>query len=102
PAGSGAFKVERWDAGQQLIYVRNDKWAGGPLPGAQRVIIREVPATATRRALIERGDAHLSFEIPSKDALELVANKKVKVVGSPIDNCLHVACLNYNFEPFKD
>ncbi|MDP3716116.1 MAG: ABC transporter substrate-binding protein, partial [Burkholderiales bacterium] len=28
PAGSGAFKVERWDAGQQLIYVRNDKWAG--------------------------------------------------------------------------
>ncbi|HET9663666.1 MAG TPA: ABC transporter substrate-binding protein, partial [Burkholderiales bacterium] len=102
PAGSGAFKVERWDAGQQLIYVRNDKWAGGASPAVQRVIIREVPAQATRRALIERGDAHLSFQIPNKDAQELATAKKVKVTGSPIDNCLYVACLNNNFEPFKD
>lgn len=102
PAGSGAFKVERWEPGQQLVYARNDKWVGGPLPGVQRVIIREVPATATRRAMVERGDAHLSFQIPNKDAQELAAAKKVKVVGSPIDNCLYVACLNYNFEPFKD
>ena len=102
PAGSGAFKVERWDPGQQLVYVRNDKWAGGPLPAVQRVIIREVPAQATRRALIERGDAHLSFQIPNKDAQELAGNRKVTVTGSPIDNCLYVACLNYNFEPFKD
>ena len=102
PAGSGAFRVERWDAGQQLVYVRNDKWVGGALPGVQRVIIREVPSQATRRALIERGDVHLSFQIPNKDAQELTANKKVKVVGSPIDNCIHVACLNFNFEPFKD
>ena len=82
--------------------MRNDKWVGGPLPGVQRVIIREVPATATRRAMVERGDAHLSFQIPNKDAQELAAAKKVKVIGSPIDNCLYVACLNYNFEPFKD
>jgi len=74
PAGSGAFKVERWDPGQQLVYVRNDKWAGGPLPAVQRVIIREVPAQATRRALIERGDAHLSFQIPNKDAQELAGS----------------------------
>lgn len=102
PAGSGAFKVERWDPGQQLVYERNDKWVGGPLPAARRVIIREVPAQATRRALIERGDVHLSFQIPNKDAQELAAAKKVKVIGSPIDNCLYVACLNYNFEPFRD
>jgi len=102
PSGSGAFRVARWDPGQQLVYERNDKWVGGPLPGVRRVIVREVPAQSTRRALIERGDAHLSFQIPNKDAKELMANQKVKVVGSPIDNCLHVACLNYDFEPFTD
>ncbi len=102
PQGSGAFKVERWDPGQQLVYVRNDAWAGGPKPALSRVIIREVPAIATRRALIERGDVQLSFQIPNKDAQELARNKKVKVVGSPIDNCLYVACLNTNFEPFRD
>lgn len=102
PQGSGAYKVERWDAGQQLVYVRNEDWVGGPKPALRRIIIREVPSQATRRALIERGDIQLSFQIPNKDAQELASNNKVKVVGSPIDNCLYVACMNYNFDPFKD
>lgn len=102
PAGGGAFKVERWDPGQQLVYARYDDWKSGPLPGAKRVIIREVPSQATRRALIERANAHLSFEIPHKDAKELKEAGAVKVVGSPIDNCLYVLCPNLVFEPFKD
>ena len=102
PQGSGAYKVERWDPGQQLVYVRNEDWVGGPKPALRRIIIREVPSQATRRALIERGDVQLSFQIPNKDAQELKQNPKVKVVGSPIDNCLHVACMNFNFEPFQD
>ncbi len=101
-AGSGAFKVERWDPGQQLVYTRNDDWKCGPLPGAKRVFVREVPSQATRRALIERGDVHLSHDIPAKDAKELSASKSVVVVGTPIENCLHVLCTNLTFEPFKD
>ena len=102
PQGSGAYKVERWDPGQQLVYVRNEDWAGGPKPALRRIIIREVPSQATRRALIERGDIQLSFQIPNKDAQDLASSTKVKVVGSPIDNCLYVACMNLNFEPFQD
>lgn len=102
PAGSGAFKVERWDPGQQLVYARNDAWKGGPLPGVRRVIIREIPSQATRRALIERGDAHLSHDIPAKDARELKAAGKVAVIGTPVENCLHCLCPNLSFEPFKD
>lgn len=102
PAGSGAFKVARWDAGQQLVYERNDDWACGPKPSLKRVIVREVPSQATRRALIERGDAQLSFSIPNKDAMELAKSTKVKVVGTPIDNTLHVVCMNQIFKPFTD
>ncbi|AFT72649.1 ABC transporter extracellular solute-binding protein [Alloalcanivorax dieselolei B5] len=102
PAGSGAFKVERWDSGQQLVYSRNDDWACGPVPKIQRVIIREIPSQSTRRALIERGDVHFSQSIPAKDARELEAAGKVKVVSTPIENCLHVLCTNLNFEPFQD
>jgi peptide/nickel transport system substrate-binding protein len=102
PLGSGAFKVARWDAGQQLVYERNDQWACGPVPSLKRVVVREVPSQATRRALIERADAQLSFSIPNKDAVELSKNDKVKVIGTPIDNTLYVACLNQIFEPFRD
>lgn len=102
PAGSGAYLVERWDPGQQLVYVRNENWAGGPKPEIRRIIVREVPSQATRRALVERGSVQFSHDIPAKDALEMASNRRVKVIGNPIENCLHVLCPNLNFEPFKD
>jgi peptide/nickel transport system substrate-binding protein len=94
--------VERWEPGQQLIYARNDKWTSGPLPDVERVIMREIPSQSTRRALIERGDIDMSFNVPPKDAKELGANPDVNVVSTPIENCMYVVGCNLKFEPFKD
>ncbi len=102
PAGSGAYKIARWDPGQQFVYERNDDWALGPKPAIKRVIVREVPSAATRRALIERGDVDLYMNVPAKDAKELKEAGKVKVEGAPIDNCLHVLGLNVKYKPFDD
>lgn len=99
-AGSGAYTVTRWDQGQQIVYDRNDGWVGGPVPEIRRVIMREVPNNSTRRALIERGDVQVSFDIPDRDASELVGT--VDVFSTPIENCIHCACLNTKFEPFQD
>ena len=100
PAGSGAFKVLKWSPGEQLVYERNDNWVGGATPAVKRVVVREVPSSATRRALIEKGDVQLSFGIPDKDAAELA--NKVDVFSTPIENCMHVLCTNRKFEPFQD
>ncbi|MFK7746097.1 MAG: ABC transporter substrate-binding protein [Roseobacter sp.] len=102
PAGSGAYKIATWQQGQQLVYERNDNWVGGPLPGFQRVVVREVPSPATRRALIERGDVQMSFNIPNKDASELAEMDSVDVYSTPIENCMHCLCPNFSFEPFQD
>lgn len=100
PAGSGAYKILRWNPGEQLVYERNDDWVGGPLPAIKRIVIREVPSPATRRALIERGDVQLAFGIPDKDAAELA--DKIDVFSTPVENCIHCLCPNNNFEPFQD
>lgn len=102
PAGSGAYQVIRWDPGQQFVYQRNEDWALGPKPGIARVIVREVPSAATRRALVERGDADLYMDVPAKDAKEFKEAGKVKVSGAPIDNCLHVLGLNVAQPPFDN
>lgn len=102
PAGSGAYKIARWDAGQQFVYERNEDWALGAKPGIKRVIVREVPSASTRRALTERGDADFYMNVPAKDATEFMAEGKVSVSGAPIDNCLHVLGLNLNVKPFDD
>jgi len=101
-AGSGAFKIARWDPGQQFVYERNENWALGPKPGVKRVIVREIPSAATRRALTERGDADLYMNVSAKDAKEFMEAGKVSVSGAPIDNCLNVLALNLKHKPFDN
>jgi peptide/nickel transport system substrate-binding protein len=66
----------------------------------KRIVVREVPSPATRRALIERGDVQMSFGIPDKDAAELA--DVVDVFSTPIENCMHCLCPNTKFKPFQD
>jgi peptide/nickel transport system substrate-binding protein len=99
-AGSGAYQIEKWTPGQELIYHRFDDWKSGSLPKIQRVIWRVVPSPSNRRALIERGDADVSFDLPPKDVSELAEEKKLKVVGTPIDNCIVYIDMNVKIPPF--
>jgi peptide/nickel transport system substrate-binding protein len=100
-AGSGAFKVEKWTAGTEVIYARNDAWKCGPLPALKRVIWRMVPNAGNRRALIERGDADISFDVPAKDYAELKA-KSFKVAANPISNGMFCIELNVKKPPFDN
>ncbi len=102
PAGSGAFKVAAWKPGEQLVYERNDDWTSGPVPAIKRVVLREVPSQATRRALLERGDVQMSFNMPNKDAKELSEIDGLTVNTTPIENAIYCLCPNLSFEPFKD
>jgi len=46
-AGGGAFKVEVFRPGQEIVYVRYDDWKSGTLPKLRRIVQRDVPAPAT-------------------------------------------------------
>jgi peptide/nickel transport system substrate-binding protein len=101
-AGSGAYKVEKWTPGQEIIYVRNDNWKCGPLPKLQRVVSRAVPSAGTRRAMIQRGDVDVSFDISPKDAAEMATNRSVKVVSSLMENSVQFLAMNVKMKPFDD
>ena len=47
-----------------------------------------IPSAGNRRALIERGDADISFDLPPKDVAELAKEDKLTVVGTPIENAI--------------
>lgn len=100
-AGGGAFKVDKYTAGTEVIYVRNDTWKCGPLPTLKRVIWRMVPSAGNRRALIERGDADISFDMPTKDYAEL-KEKKFSVAANPISNGMFCIELNVTKPPFNN
>ena len=56
----------------------------------------------TRRALLERGDVNLSFNMPNKDAKELTGMDGVTIQTTPIENSIYCLNPNLSFEPFQD
>ena len=100
--GGGAFKVEAWRPGTETIYTRNDDWKNGPMPTLRRVIARDIPSPSTRRALIERGDADISYGLPPKDFKDLADAGKVRVAAVPIPNAIWYVALNSANPPFND
>ena len=101
-AGGGAYKLESWKPGQEIIYARNDDWKSGPLPKIRRIVQREVPSAGNRRALLEKGDVDITYEMPPKDFLEMSQGGKVVVKSTPIENALFYVGMNVNKPPFNN
>ena len=100
--GSGAYKVTNWTAGSQVVLERNDNWKGGPLPKVKRVIWRMVPDAGNRRALLERGDADVSYDLPNKDFSELKTDGKLTIVSTPYSNGIQYIGMNVAHSPFDN
>lgn len=102
-AGGGAFKVEAWRPGQEVIYVRYEDWKSGPLPKLRRIIQREVPSAGNRRALLTKGDIDMTFEMPPKDFAEMAKEGgPIKVISTPIENALVYVGMNVTKPPFNN
>jgi peptide/nickel transport system substrate-binding protein len=101
-AGSGAYRVAKWTAGTEVIYERNENWKGGPLPKVKRVIWRMVPSSGNRRALLERGDADISYDLPNKDFAELKNVGKLSIISTPYSNGIQYIGMNVKNPPFDN
>jgi len=101
-AGSGAYKVTQWTAGTQVVLERNDAWVGGPLPKTKRIIWRMVPSAGNRRALLERGDADISYDLPNKDFVELKTDGKLDIISTPYSNGIQYIGMNVKNPPFDN
>src|SRR5262249_50564563 len=101
-AGSGAYRVTKWTAGSEVILERNDSWKGGPLPKVKRIVWRMVPSAGNRRALLERGDADISYDLPNKDFVELKDAGKPTIVSTPYSNGIQYIGMNVKQPPFDN
>jgi peptide/nickel transport system substrate-binding protein len=101
-AGSGAYKVTSWKPGVEVVYERNDGWVGGPMPKLKKVIWRTIPSSGNRRALMERGDADISFDLPAKDFTEMKKEGKLKMISNTIGNGMYSVELNVVKPPFDN
>ena len=104
-AGSGAYSVETFKPGEQIILKRNEDWtrsADGKPAVFKRVIAQTVPEAATRANLVERGDADLAIDLQANDAASLAAKGKVKVISTPQYNAVSFVSFNTQMAPFNN
>ena len=101
-AGGGAYKIARWNPGNELVLQRFDDWKSGPLPEMKTVVYRQIASAGTRRALVEKGDADISIGLPPKDFSEMDEADDVDVVGVPVQSSILYLEMNVTMPPFDN
>lgn len=81
-AGSGAFKVARYQPNESYTLERNDNWWRGKA-NLQRVIVRHVPEAATQRLLLERGDVDVARNLTPTDITALRGRQGITIQEFP-------------------
>jgi peptide/nickel transport system substrate-binding protein len=104
-AGSGAYRVETFKPGEQVVLRRNEAWTGAAPDkpaGFKRIIAQTIPEPATRANLVERGDADLVIDLQANDAAALQSRGKLKVISTPQFNAMTLISFNNRMPPFDN
>ncbi|WP_049104077.1 ABC transporter substrate-binding protein, partial [Burkholderia cenocepacia] len=87
-AGSGAYRLVKWTAGDSVVLQRFD---GYRLPLAmKRIVLRHVPEAASQRLLLENGDVDAARDLSPDDLASVVKSGKAKVAASPQATLLYL------------
>jgi peptide/nickel transport system substrate-binding protein len=78
--GTGPYMIQSWQHGTQLTLAKfADYWGGWSGPHFSKAIVEIVPDAATRRELVEKGKADITFDLTPQDAKALQSNPAVQV-----------------------
>jgi peptide/nickel transport system substrate-binding protein len=90
PVGSGAYILEKWDRGNEIVLNANpDYWKGEP--SIKKVVFRAVPNAASRIADLQSGLADIVFPISPDDVQNIEQNPDLKVLSTPTERVTYLA-----------
>ena len=106
PIGTGPFKFVEWKRGQYMRFDRNpDYWSPGQ-PYFDRIVVQTIPDSATRSAVLEKGDFQLAGfgAVPNNDAKRLGALPNLIVTTKGYENFSPISELDFNtkVKPFNN
>src|SRR4051812_26327208 len=81
PIGTGPFKFVEWRRGEFVRLDRNPEYWKPDRPYLDRIVVRFIPDSATRTALLEKGEAHIAGfgAVPYNDVKKLAALPDIEV-----------------------
>ncbi len=100
PAGTGPFKLQRWEPGERITLVRNDAYWGEPAL-LDAIEARVVPEDSARTLLLMSGQADVVSGVSTVMLPRLQSTPSVKLIRKIGYRTIYVG-LNMTMKPFDD
>lgn len=100
PVGTGYFKFESWNPGNEIKLVKNDDYWGEKVH-IDTVTFKVIPESTTRNADLERGFVHVTDPVQPIEVEEINAGDYAKVLQKPSSSLSYIG-FNAEKEPFND
>ncbi len=78
PVGTGPFKFVRWVKNDFIELVRNENY-WGEVPKVEKLIVRVIPENDVRLLALQKGEVHLTDDVPFNRIADLNKSGPVKV-----------------------
>lgn len=83
-AGTGPYMLQSYNMGDEVVLTKYDNyWKGWEGEHFDKVVIKKVPETASRRQLVEKGEADVTMELPYEDVEALKDSPGVNIMDEP-------------------
>ena len=99
-AGSGPYKFESWETGQNVTLVANEEYRKGA-PAIKKVVFKFIKEASSGAIALETGDVDIYADISMVDVPNLQKNGKLQVSLIQGDY-LYFLCMNQQREIFQD
>jgi peptide/nickel transport system substrate-binding protein len=100
PVGTGAFAFERWDAGEQVVLKRFDRY-WGERPPLERIVFRVVLDARQRLVDLQSGSVDLAAAILPDEQSFVELHPDLVLVHTPSNDVSYLA-FNMTHRPFDD
>lgn len=116
-AGSGPYMLQSSKMGEEVVLKKfDDYWRSWNDKQYDKILVRKITETSSRRQLLEKSEATITFELPSEDIEVLMKNENLQVINAdtftnlvlhlnteikPLNNKLVRQALSYAF-PYED
>lgn len=89
-AGTGPYRLVRWERGSQIMLQRNPHY-WGTAPAFERVVIRHLSDSAAQLLALRRGDVHAAFNLIPEHVASLQGESNVRIDRLPSLDFVYMA-----------
>jgi len=82
--GTGPYMLEYWERGNQVVLTKfEDYWGGWRDNQFDKVIVKMIPESGTRRQMLEVGEVQIVDTLPFEDLEALENNPDIEIIRTP-------------------